>query len=104
MTFWPCMVYDGLWRSGCAAEVHENGLVIKWLVIDVYNLRHDQVIKIIKFDKKRDMFRVEYNTGTRKNRIFDLQISFQRKIFINHIEDLGWVIETKERYEREITY
>jgi len=50
------------------------------------------------------MFKVEFNTGTRKNEIFDLRVSFHKKAFIKQIEDLGWVIETRERYEREMSY
>ena len=102
--FWPCMVYNGLWHTGCATTVSEDGIEIAWLFFNVYKLNYSQIIKIIKHNKKRDTFKAKFNTGTRKNEIFDLQIPFQYKSFIKQIDDLGWIIETREQYEREMSY
>ena len=104
MTFWPCAVYNGLWNSGCLVAVFEDGIEITLLLFTLYKLDYAQIIKIIRFNNKRDMFKVEFNTGTRKNEIFDLRVPFRKKAFIKQIKDLGWIIETRERYEREMSY
>jgi hypothetical protein len=104
MTLWSCVVYNGFRFSGCTANISENGMEIICIFRVVYKLHHSRIIKVIKFDKTKSWFRIEFNIGTRKNEVFDLKISFQRKAFIEHVESLGWEIETRERYEREITY
>jgi len=104
MTFWPCGVFNGLMHSGCLVSVCEEGIEITLLVFTIYKLTYAQIVKNIKFNNKKNMFKVEFNTGTRKNEIFDFRTPFNGKAFIKQVEDLGWTIEARERYKREISY
>jgi len=99
-----CVVYNGGRFTGCDARVDENGIEITiFLSISYYKLHRDQIIKIIKFNNNRKMFRIEFNKGTIKNELVDLKI-VRKKKFANLIETMGYTVETREYYERALSY
>jgi len=101
-----CALYlnGGPFSCGCDIKIYENGIdIINCLSMPMYKLQRDQIIKIIKYNKNQTIFNIEFSTaGAKKSEIIKLRISFfRRKKFIKYIEDMGYIIETREHYKRE---
>ena len=97
-----CSMYNGLYYKGCKASVSEKGFYIKMLFTNILEVPIENIKKIVVF-KKGNRFKLEYNNGTIKNEIVDLRI-IRKKSFILHISNLGWPMETREKYKKEIDY
>ena len=92
---------DGLWSSGDIV-LYKIGIEIRRGILDNYYFQHNQVVKIIKYDKNPFVFTIEYNVGTKDNETIDLRI-FNRNKFIRRAEGMGYTFETKERFKRKPT-